>query len=296
MYSGLKKIEEIIEYIEENITSEIDCRELASRMALSTYEFRRIFAFVVGCPLSEYIRKRRLSLAACELILDENADISAVSQKYGYSNQSAFTKAFSEQHKISPGALAKQKGPVNVFTKPHFSLEVSGIDTVSISIINESEFTVYGMSGISSLSDTCCCEAVWQKFYDTKPDEKICNIKDAAELTAVYQNHNDDVVCTIGARNIEAGELDAVTLPASKWACFTLNSTDDDYVNEIYSKITYEWLTSAGLEKNESIPVIEVYPFDMSQENFNWEINKIIPHFILLRKIPKQHYHPLHQF
>ena len=65
MYSGLQKIEEVIEYIEQNITVEIDCNELSRRMNLSVYEFRRIFSFIVGCPVSEYIRKRRLSLAAC---------------------------------------------------------------------------------------------------------------------------------------------------------------------------------------------------------------------------------------
>ena len=62
MYNGIQKMEKIIEYIECNITSEIDYEALASQMTLSVYEFRRIFAFVVGCPLSEYVRKRRLSL------------------------------------------------------------------------------------------------------------------------------------------------------------------------------------------------------------------------------------------
>ena len=54
MYNGIQKIEEIIEYIESNITSEPDCEAMASRMMLSVYEFRRIFAFIVGCPISDY--------------------------------------------------------------------------------------------------------------------------------------------------------------------------------------------------------------------------------------------------
>lgn len=62
MYNGIQRIDDIIDDIENNITSDIDYEALASKMALSVYEFRRIFAFVVGCPLSEYIRKRRLSL------------------------------------------------------------------------------------------------------------------------------------------------------------------------------------------------------------------------------------------
>ena len=83
MYNGIQKIEKIIEYIECNITSEIDYEELASRMTLSLYEFRRIFAFVVGCPLSEYVRKRRLSLAACDLMTNSKTTVQEIGEKYG---------------------------------------------------------------------------------------------------------------------------------------------------------------------------------------------------------------------
>ena len=96
MYNGIQKIDEIINEIENNITSDIDYEALASKMTLSVYEFRRIFAFVVGTPLSEYIRKRRLSLAACDLMTNPKASIQEISEKYGYSTLAAFSKAFSE--------------------------------------------------------------------------------------------------------------------------------------------------------------------------------------------------------
>ncbi|MBQ8551366.1 MAG: GyrI-like domain-containing protein [Clostridia bacterium] len=51
-----------------------------------------------------------------------------------------------------------------------------------------------------------------------------------------------------------------------------MNTVDDDIVNETYSKILYEWLPSANLKRNENIPTIEVYPFDMSEDGFEWEI------------------------
>ena len=51
-----------------------------------------------------------------------------------------------------------------------------------------------------------------------------------------------------------------------------LNTVDDDAVNEIYCKIIYEWLPSANLERDEKVPTVEVYPFDMSDDGFEWEI------------------------
>ena len=54
---------------------------------------------------------------------------------------------------------------------------------------------------------------------------------------------------------------------------FAFTSGDlDDAVNEIYCKIIYEWLPSANLKRNENIPTVEVYPYDMSEEGFEWEI------------------------
>ncbi len=85
MYNVIQEIENIIEEIETNITSDIDYGAIASKMALSVYEFRRIFAFLVGCPISEYVRKRRLSLAACELKTDCTITVEQIGQKYGYS-------------------------------------------------------------------------------------------------------------------------------------------------------------------------------------------------------------------
>ena len=92
MYNGLKKIDEVIDYIESNITNDLDYNLMAAKMNLSVYEFRRIFSFVVGCPISEYVRKRKLSLAALEIMTSDKADILKISEKYGYSNQSAFTE------------------------------------------------------------------------------------------------------------------------------------------------------------------------------------------------------------
>ena len=120
MYNGIQKIENIIDYIETHITEEIDYDMLSSKMLLSLYEFRRIFSFVVGCPISEYIRKRRLSLAATEIMTKDNVNLQHISEKYGYSNQSSFTKAFKEYHGVAPRECINDKQTINLFTRPTF--------------------------------------------------------------------------------------------------------------------------------------------------------------------------------
>lgn len=273
MYNGMQKIDEVIDYIESNITSRLDCDILAAKMNLSVYEFRRIFAFIVGCPISEYIRKRRLSLAACEIMASDKVDILKISEKYGYTSQSAFTKAFGEQHGVSPTAYLKEKCEINLFTRPKFQFNISGRENVPFKIIKTEEFYIQGFSAVSGITDTCCCENVWNGFYESGTDGKLSEIGFNKELYASYQNKTEDVECTIGAKVTEIkSELPFVKIPQSSWACFKMNTVDDDIVNEKYSKILYEWLPSANMQKNDKIPTVEVYPFDMSEDGFEWEI------------------------
>ncbi len=263
MYNGIKKIETVIDYIESNITSDPDYSKMACEMNLSVYEFRRIFSFIIGCPVSEYIRKRKLSLAATEIMTADKINLLEISEKYGYSNQSAFTRAFCEQHGISPSACMQGNPSINLFTRPKFSMRISGRENVPFKIKKTDTFFIRGFSSVSPISDSCCCEDVWNAFYESEAEKTLCTEK----LYVSYQNQGNDVNCCIGEKS-DVGQK----IPASRWACFNMNTVDDDIVNEIYSKIIYEWLPSANLKRNENIPTVEVYPFDMSKDGFPWEI------------------------
>ncbi len=269
MYNGIEKIKEVIDFIEGNITSEIDCDALAAKMNLSVYEFRRIFSFIVGCPISEYIRRRRLSLAACEIMANDKVDVLKISEKYGYQSQSAFTKAFKEQHSVSPTAYKKSEHEINLFTRPEFSFVVSGRENIPFKIISSDEFYVSGYSAVSDITDTCCCENVWNAFYESGTDGKIAQ----NQIFACYLNQGGNVKCTIGEKNACAlPNLECEKIAQSKWAVFKLNTVDDDKVNEMYGKILYQWLPSAKIKRKGDIPTVEVYPFDMSEDGFEWEI------------------------
>lgn len=269
MYVGLQKIKDVIDYIEDNITDAPDCKTLSAKMGLSVYEFRRIFSFVIGCPISEYIRKRRLSLAALELIRDKHTDILSLSEKYGYSSQSAFTKAFSEYHGVAPTVLLKEKAEIKLFTVPKFEINISSSEYIDFSIKSSGDFIIQGFSETSVITDSCCCENIWSGFYDSGTDKRL----NTQKLYVSYKNSGENVLCTIGEKAAtENGTLDFEKIPGSLWACFKLNTVDDDRVNEIYSKILYDWLPSANLIKDKKIPIVEVYPFDMSEDGFEWEI------------------------
>ena len=265
-YSGIEKIEKVIEYIEEHITEEIDCEALASQMALSVYEFRRIFSFIIGCPLSEYVRKRRLSLAACELARNKSESIQKISEKYGYSTLSAFSKAFSEQHGSSPLKCRSGKCNITLFSKPQIDFSIRHTEGYSFSIVSDKEFYISGYRAISDHSDSECCEGVWSEFYKLGYDGKISSDK----IYASYSDISGNVCCNIGERVDKSDNSELI--PACKWLTVKMNSTDDILVNKKYSEILYEVLPSAQIEKRTDLPTVEVFPLDMSEDAFTWEI------------------------
>lgn len=102
-----KCMNQAMEYIENNLSDKIDYFVAAQFMNCSKWEFRRIFSFIAQIPLSEYIRRRRLTIAAADIQKGEK--IIDIAQRYGYESQAAFSRAFSQMHGFAP-SLARNKG------------------------------------------------------------------------------------------------------------------------------------------------------------------------------------------
>lgn len=90
---SIQFIQQAICYIEEHICENINYAEVAKNIHMSSYNFHRTFSFIVGMTANEYIRKRRLTLAAIEL---QTTDISVINAayKYGYESPESFLKLF----------------------------------------------------------------------------------------------------------------------------------------------------------------------------------------------------------
>ena len=264
MYFGIEKIEEVLDRIEEMLTEEIDYSLLASSLALSLYEFRRIFAFIVGCPLSDYVRRRRLSLAGRDLLEDPTLPIGKLAERYGYATVAAFSRAFREFHGISPTACRRGEGEVTVFLRPRFSFRIESCERASYRLLTDTAFSVAGYTALSPMSDTVCCEAVWSAFYESGEEARLTS----DTLYALYTEREGTVSCTIGERR----EREGAEVAAGRWLAVTMTTTDDALVNKEYDAILYDLLPSLGLHRRANAPTVEVFPRDMSEEGFPWEI------------------------
>jgi AraC family transcriptional regulator len=178
-YSRLQKS---IHFIEANLTSPISLEEVSKKAYSSLSHFHRIFAFMTGFTLKEYIRKRRLSIAAHELICS-NASVLDIGLKYQCNTHESFTRAFKKAHGMNPHKFRKTRREHVLFEKidiynPQYK-NLYTDDAIKIRFVTYNEFIVSGFSGNTSLEDNRVARDIpglWDHFINYNLLEKIPGI------------------------------------------------------------------------------------------------------------------------
>lgn len=144
----LARMNRAIEYVEANLTGEIKLSEVARMACCSSYQFQRMFSFITDVTLAEYIRRRRLTLAALELQHDGTAKVIDVALKYGYESPVSFARAFHALHGITP-AIARQDGiALKAYPRLSFLITIKGVEAMNYRIETKESFEVFGIEGI----------------------------------------------------------------------------------------------------------------------------------------------------
>ena len=136
-------IQEAINYIEDNITEELDYGEIAKRSFSSPYHFQRVFSILCGYTVGEYIRLRRLTLAGADLAQGKEKVID-VAMKYGYESPDSFAKAFTRFHGITPSDARLPKAQLQSFARLSIHISLKGGTTMNYRIEEKPAFVLTG--------------------------------------------------------------------------------------------------------------------------------------------------------
>ena len=128
----IERLNGAMSYIEENLKNEIDYDKAAKIACCSTYHFQRMFSYMANMTLSEYIRRRRMSLAAVDLQNGEK--IIDVALKYGYTSPTAFNRAFQGVHGIAPSLLRSDGVSVKSYLPISFKITIKGAEEMNYRI------------------------------------------------------------------------------------------------------------------------------------------------------------------
>src|SRR6478752_6299937 len=101
----IAELNRLVELVEVRLTDDLDVTTVASELGTTEYHLRRMFSSLAGMPLSEYVRRRRMTVAAADVLDDE--DLLGIAVRYGYGSTEAFGRAFRSVHRVSPGDVRR---------------------------------------------------------------------------------------------------------------------------------------------------------------------------------------------
>ena len=162
MQGWIEGLQASIDFIEQHLDEPLDVGEIAGKAALSPFYFQRIFGAMCGLTVSDYIRARRMTLAAQELVRSE-AKVIDVAVKYGYDSPDSFTKAFQRFHGITPSQAREPGAPLRSLAPLHIKVSLEGGSMMDYRIVEKAPFTVVGVKRPFN-SDTSYQEI--PKFWD----------------------------------------------------------------------------------------------------------------------------------
>lgn len=258
----LKEMNQALDYIEANLQAEIQIERAAQLACCSTYHFQRMFSFITGVPLAEYIRRRRLTLAAFAL-QNTDAKVIDVALQSGYESPEAFSRAFSRLHGVAP-ASARGKGvTVKAYPRISFQITVKGDSEMNYRIEQKECFEVFGHTLQTNVIDGQCFRDI-PAFYDAcEADGRCLALAQAAgkkrnellDCGVTYDhNPNGDMKYMIGCvKKTDAvpPAFEVLKIPAQTWAVFSVEwneKKDDQNLHDMWGRIYAEWFPSASYE------------------------------------------------
>lgn len=271
----IERLNHAIDYIEEHLTEEIEYEQLGRIACCSAYHFQRMFTYMAGVPLSEYIRRRKMSLAAVDL-QGGDAKIIDVSAKYGYNSPTAFNRAFQSVHGIAPSAVKSEGVSVKSFPPLVFKITVKGVEEMNYRIETKDAFRVIGVSQPLHRElekNFAVVPTMWQTAATDGTVQKLAALMDAEPMGLLGVSacgEEEDWKYFIAVSSTKpAGEFEEYTVPAATWAVFAGEGTNLS-IQDLEQRIVTEWLPTSGYEYGNA-PDIEVY-LNPDPQNAKFEV------------------------
>lgn len=273
----LEYLKRAFDYIEEHLEDEIDYGLVAQQALCSQYHFQRMFTFLAGIPLSEYIRRRRLTLAAFEL-QNGSGKIIDIAVKYGYTSADAFSRAFQSLHHITPSKAREPGVLLKAYPKIAISLILKGATEMNYRIEEKQGFCILGVTERFSIEALGASVGQMWKELPAELYGVFANLADGGwpGLAGAYANMHEDNTTDYYIGAISTGEcpdnLTRLEIPAQTWAVFECAGPLPHAMKDTWGRIFSEWFPTTSYEHAPS-PEIEWYPAgDMSGSDYKSEI------------------------
>lgn len=280
--SFMSDFESAIEYIEENLMTDLDINLVAQKAKCSSYHFQRLFSSLVDVSLSEYIRRRRITLAAIEL---QNSDtkIIDIALKYGYDSHSSFTRAFQTIQNITPSKARVEGAILKSYPPLTFQFILKGVEAMEYQIVEKQSYKVFGMDVVQTDGQTVEQYLEYADRVIENGSHDATNIaagftglaqemiaKDEWDMSKINLLHAITFWDEDGNRKMMYGwelpetgvneQFTVLEIPQTSWVVVTAQLDEDRAcVSRCYKYLYVNWFPSSGFEQAAGCPIIEKY-------------------------------------
>lgn len=252
----IAELNHLVDHVEGHLAEEIDVSSVASRLGTTEYHLRRMFSSLSGMPLSEYIRRRRMTLAAADVVGTE--DLLEIAVRYGYGSTEAFGRAFRSVHGVGPSDVRANGGPLRTQSQLRFRLTVEGSTPMDARITERPAFLLAGHAArvpliheginphiqqhIASLP--AAEHARLKELGDTKPAGLLQvsadvdpDYAEGSELTYLH-------AVAVAASGSVPDDLDILEVPAGTWAVFRTAGDHPSALQSTWAATAADWFPS----------------------------------------------------
>ncbi|MFH9551043.1 helix-turn-helix domain-containing protein [Streptomyces sp. NPDC017435] len=251
----LERLNQAMDDIEGHLDESIDVGALARAAATSEYHLRRMFSALAGMPLSEYIRRRRLTVAGAEVLSGDDS-LLEIAVRYGYGSGEAFARAFRTVHGVGPGEARRTGAALVSQPRLTFRLTVEGSSSMRYRVVDRPDFTVAGLKARVPLVHLGPNQAIidfvrgidprvlerLEKLSDQEPQGivAVCDDLDPSRAEGTELDYYQGVITSAAAPE---GTV-SLAVPAGTWAVFTTSGPAPRAIQELWRDVYTQWFPS----------------------------------------------------
>lgn len=276
----LEQLNAAMVYIDDHLRGKVDLHAVARAASCSEFHLQRMFPYLTGVSLGEYIRRRKMSQAAAELRLAPDVKVIDLALRYGYDSPTAFTRAFQSVHGVTPRAARKGNVRLAAYPRLVFTLSVQGEKPMDYKVIERPAFRVVG---IETRPEGWNVRDAGEKATDFWSSigpriHAVLDCMDGSEprglLGVQFCNEgtfDGYMACVATQAPCPPGMVERV-VPAATYAVFECVGPIPQAMQELWHRILTEWLPSSGYEWETMADVERYSGPDFSASDYRSEL------------------------
>ncbi|MPM21301.1 hypothetical protein SDC9_67745 [bioreactor metagenome] len=275
----LSQLNDALQYVEEHLDGEIDPEHTAKLACCSAFHFQRMFSYMAGVPLSEYIRRRRMTKAAFDL-QNTGDKVIDIALKYGYDSPTAFNRAFQSIHGVSPSAARQEGVRLKAYQPISFKIIIRGEAEMNYRMEHHDAFRIVGprmrcpwspekQEGFSLIPK------FWAEHYPKGTIPALCQIMNKQPMGVLGVCAGDwqtagsfDYYIAVSSDQPVPEGMEEYEIPACTWAIFECKGAMPHAIQAMQQRILTEWLPGSGYQYADAPDIEQYTDGDQNSEDY----------------------------